>query len=494
MAATIKVPAIFSATDKFSSVLSQMGKNITKFSSKANAGFQRVDRKINKTFSKAKNAVGGFGLMLGGAALLGALGSAISITADYEQSNANLAAVLGTSVQKTQALQESSKLLGATTSFTASEVVQLQTEYAKLGFVEKDILKVTKSTLSLAAATKTELGQAAAQVGAALKTFKMDASQAARVSDVFAASTSKSALDMEFLSTAMSTVSPVANAFGFGVEEVTSLLGSLANAGFDASSAGTATKNILLNLSDSNSKLSKSLKEPIKDLPSLMRGLKGLSKSGIDLAGALELTDKRTVAAFSTFLSGTDATKKLHESLKNSSGFAEQMAETQLNTLTGRVTILKSAYEGFILSLDDGNGVFSTALKKIVEVATEMLSMASGTAKSTECMTAAELKIRQYAETGMSFLNALKWITGAYIGFRAVMIATTAYAWLANVAMGAQGAVTGKASIAIGQNTIAVKFHNIVDVILDHMHFLEIRQKKNYDSDFRLVELETTRP
>src|SRR5690606_110260 len=142
----------------------------------------------------------------------------------------------------------------------------------------------------------------AAQVGATIRAFNLDASEAGRVADVFALATSKSALSMEFLNTAMSTVAPVSASFGFSVENTTALLGKLADSGFDASSSATATRNILLNLVDTNGKLAKSLSTPITDLESLTKGLAELRDNGIDLADALELTDKRSVSAFNTFL------------------------------------------------------------------------------------------------------------------------------------------------------------------------------------------------
>ncbi len=81
----------------------------------------------------------------------------------------------------------------------------------------------------------------------------------------------------------MSIVRPVANSFGFTIEETTALLGALANSGFDASSAATATRNILLNLADSSGKLALALGGPVDNLEDLVKGLKKLNSEGIDL-------------------------------------------------------------------------------------------------------------------------------------------------------------------------------------------------------------------
>src|SRR5690606_2246018 len=132
--------AEFRAVDKFSHVVKKMTMGVKNFSGQSISAIQRMDRKFTKSIGRMKSMVGGFGLFVGGAALVGALGGAIKITADYEQSTANLAAILGVNIEETKKLQENSKRLGATTSFTAAEVAGLQTEYAKLGFPEQEIL------------------------------------------------------------------------------------------------------------------------------------------------------------------------------------------------------------------------------------------------------------------------------------------------------------------------------------------------------------------
>ncbi|CAN8142810.1 hypothetical protein THIOSC15_810002 [uncultured Thiomicrorhabdus sp.] len=191
-----------------------------------------------------------------------------------------------------------------------------------------DILLMTESTLNAAAAMDSDLASTAKLTGSILKTYKLDASEAARVNDVLSRSTSASALDFEKLNASMSTVAPVAKKFGFSLESTVALLGSLSDAGFDASSGATATRNILLNLADTNGKLAKSLSEPVTDIHSLMRGLRELNDSGTDLGEALQLTDKRSVAAFATFLSGTDDVLKLNDALEKAQGTAQKMADT----------------------------------------------------------------------------------------------------------------------------------------------------------------------
>lgn len=334
--------------------------------------------KTKSTGSKLSSALSSInpitvGITAGVAAIGAAFGSVISTVKDFEAANSKLQSVLGVTKDEMAALIKQAKDLGASTAFTASQVTDLQTEFAKLGFPTKEILNMTESTLAAAAAMGSGLGEQAALTGATIKAFGLSSADAARVNDVLAKSTSRSALDFSKLNTSMSTIAPVASKLGFGLEDTVALLGNLSDSGFDASTAATATRNIMLKLADSTSVLGKRLKEPVKDLPSLIKGLKQLTNEGVDLSEALELTDVRSVAAFSTFLSGTDSLEKLSAELNNAKGAAQEMADVMLDNLAGDITKAGSAWEGFILSLEDGNGRISRALRDTVQWFTDFL-------------------------------------------------------------------------------------------------------------------------
>ena len=217
--------------------------------------------------------------------------------------------------------------------------------------------------LNFSQATGASLADAASLAGAALRMFEKDSEDTTEFVDKMSAATTKSALNFSYLQNAMSTVAPVANAFGFQLEDVLALLGQLANAGFDASSAATATRNILLNLADANGKLAQALGEPVTTLDDLINGLQELNDRGIDLGESLELTDKRSVAAFNTFLSGVDKVRQLRDELQKCDGWAAKMGETMNNNLAGSLKQLESAWEGFNLHINQSNGL----LRKMVD-------------------------------------------------------------------------------------------------------------------------------
>lgn len=332
-------------------------------------GFLASLLSLDKIATSIKGFFMGLGMVIM-TQVIGAFKQLTNIIQDFERANSKLASVLGTTIDGVSRLTDQAKYLGRTTTATASEVTGLQTELAKLGFTQDVIEKLTPSVLKFAKAVDTDLSSAAAFAGAAMRMFNKDADQAEAVMASFAVATTKSALDFHKLEASLSTVGPVANAFGFSLEATTALLGQLSNAGFDASSAATATRNILLNLADANGDLAKALGGPVTNLDELVNGLNKLNAEGVDLAKALELTDKRSVAAFSTFLNGSDSILALRDSITDCTGDFQQMAATMADNAAGSFAGFQSAVEGLILKFFD----FREALKTLYEWGTDIVN------------------------------------------------------------------------------------------------------------------------
>ena len=281
---------------------------------------------------------------------------------EFEQANANLSTILGVTRDEMKALTDSALSLGRTTEFTARQVVELQTELAKLGFGQGSIIAMQKSVLQFATAVGTNLADAASVAGSTLRAFNLTSAETEEVLATLAVATNNSALSFDRIQNSIGTVFPVANAFGLSVKDTTALLGALANAGFDASSAATATRNIILKLADANGKLAKAMGGPAKTFDQIIDGMIALRKSGVDLNEALELTDKRSVAAFSALLSGAESARELRASLEDVSGELERIERERLNTVEGSTKLLKSAWEGLTLAFQKSNGAIKDTI------------------------------------------------------------------------------------------------------------------------------------
>ena len=385
-----KTNALYEAMKKMQAETGMHQLNVGNYKS-ALDGLGKVMQGVSGSASQLAGSlgVGGVGGSLSGlAAGAGPVGVAVAAFAgfttamvdgidtarEYEKAVSTLQSITGMTKDAMSALTDQARQLGATTTYTATEVIQLQTELAKLGYGEQDILNMTDSVLYFAQATGASLADASSMTGAALRMFQKDTTDTQEFVDKLAASTTKSALSFSYLDTALSIVSPVANAFGFQIEDVLALLGQLANAGFDASSAATATRNILLNLADANGDLAKSIGHPVKNLDELMQGLQQLNAEGVDLATSLELSDKRSVAAFNTFLRGAGDVLELRDALNDTNGTAEEMSHIMGDNLDGDIKSLGSAWDDFMLEINDGQGILRDIVQWLTNVIREIAS------------------------------------------------------------------------------------------------------------------------
>jgi TP901 family phage tail tape measure protein len=355
----------------------QAVKDCTKQLDDLNKEQAKVDNNQQGFFAKAKKNWVALAGWVGAAiaairGLYNAIKGIIKTNIEFEQAQKNLQTILGLNNKEMAVMSDRAKELGKTTEYTASQVTDLQTALAKLGFSAEDINSMSESVLALATDLDAGLGEAAELAGATLRQFGLDAEDTEHVVDVLVKGANESALSFDKYRTALSQVAPVASAVGFDLEGVVSILGSLANVGMDASMAANSTRNILLKLADSNSDLAKSLSQPVKDIPTLVAGLKELQGRGIDVAEALELTDKRSVAAFASLLKNADAVQELNDKLADVDGYAIGIREERLQTVEGSIKLLQSAWEGFELAVMKSEGPLSRFFRKLADDINEL--------------------------------------------------------------------------------------------------------------------------
>jgi len=312
--------------------------------------------KTGKQADKASKSFFGLGKTLGAIArgfiivkgfqlLAQTISSTIKVAAEFELTMAKVKAISGATEEEFQKLTASARDLALGTTFTASQVGELQLAYSKLGFTTAEILAATEATLNLATATGEDLAGAADVVGATIRGFGLAATEAARVTDIMAAAFSSSALNLENFKQSMKTVAPIARAANIDLETTTALLGSLADAGLRGTRAATGLKNLMSQLTDPTSDLAQELGFTVKNSEGLIHAFKELSLKGIDLSDATGLVDERSKAAFITLVNGITNVEDLAIALGNSAGEAEAMAGVIENTLAGSFKILQSQIE-----------------------------------------------------------------------------------------------------------------------------------------------------
>ena len=312
---------------------------------------------------------------------------AVETIAEFEQANANLAAVLGKTNDEISDLTENAKRLGATTVWTAGQITELQTTLARRGIGQADILNMTEGISQLATATGINLAQAAEIAGSAMQAFGMQSTEMNDIAATLGVSTTKSALTMEKLHTSLAYVAPAAKAAGFNMRETVAMLGVLADSGLPATTAGVAVRNILIDLSRSSSKLATAIGHPVRNLDELIEALGELEeKGGNNLEYISSLVEKRVVPGFTTLMNNTEKMAELRDSITDVRGELQEMADKQIDTLHGSVVLLKSAWDGLMLSFSEGSSAIKTVvdmLTKVVNKLTEIRVLSAGVDKAS---------------------------------------------------------------------------------------------------------------
>jgi hypothetical protein len=302
------------------------------------SGLNKAERAMDRAGRKMQ-AVGKNLTMKVTAPIIGMGAVAVNTFQGFELQMAKVRAVSGATGAEFEALSKNAKDLGASTIFSAQQVAELQTEFAKLGFTAAEITQVTEATLALAQATDSDLARAAEVAGSTLRAFQLDASQTEMVTDVMAKSFSTSALDMETFAESMKYVAPVAKSAGMSIQETTAMLAVMANAGIKGSQAGTSLRRIISELGAGS--------EPVTEK------IKQLAAAGIGLADAKDEVGRSAQSALLVLAGGVDQIDPTTQSLNDAAGAAKEMASIMDNTAFGAMKALQSAFEGLMISIGE---------------------------------------------------------------------------------------------------------------------------------------------
>ena len=330
----------------------------------ANVGqFQRSVGNYGKALDSAKSAARGLasalGLVGGAFLVVQVARDATKVIKDFEKQNATLSAVLQVAKEDMKELTDEAVRLGSTTVKTAGQVTELQIAYARLGFSQSEIIDLTEATINGSIALNAELANTANLTGAIVNTFDdLTTTDAPRIIDILSLSTAKSALNFEKLEKALPIVGGAANAAGVPFTKLIALLGKLADSGIDASSSSTALRNIFIESAAQGLNYGEIL-EKIKD-------------SQDKLTASNDEFGKRAAVSATVLSANIDATNELDEALNRAAGTAERMANKELDTLDGALKLLRSAWEGYILGVNEAGGV-SEQLKDFVKTLAENL-------------------------------------------------------------------------------------------------------------------------
>jgi len=320
---------------------------------KQNESIGRFQGSVGKYSNAIKGLAANFGILGGAMLAVTLIRNTFNTFVEFEQNIDKLGAISGATTEQLKLLSDQAKELGAVTAFTARDIVRLDIELAKLGFTAEQIENAVPGIQSLATATGTDLAEAASLAGSALNIFGLDASEAQRVSDVLSLSTATSALNMNKLADSLPYVGTSAKVAGKDIEWTTSRLAVLVDRGMKSTTAGTGLRKIFAELAKKGLDYNKSLEK--------INNSSDKSKTAIELFGI------KAANAAIILAENVEQANELEIAYRNAGGSAKKMSKQMLDNIGGDVTLLKSAWEGFILSVEDGTGILGKAIRGLIQ-------------------------------------------------------------------------------------------------------------------------------
>lgn len=347
---------------------------------------QKKLRKAEYSLKRSGNKMKSLGsdLMMGLSAPIGLFGvAAIKAAGDFEASMNGMKAVTAGGIDMFDELEATAKRLGATTQFSATEAAAGMEMLGRNGLTAQQILDgAAEASLTLAAATGTDLGNAANIATDAMAQFNLEANQLGTTADIITGATVNSKFGIDDFMNAMAQAGGVAGAVGVSFDDFATTVSAISPSFNSGADAGTSLKTMLTRLvpeSKNAADMMRQLGIITADGSNQFFDAEGNMKSMSEVAGILQtafagLSEEQRIQASKT-LFGTDAMRaglKLaetgsttYDNLKESimGVAAADVAETRMEGFNGAILRLKSSFEAMQLAIaDSGIQEFATML------------------------------------------------------------------------------------------------------------------------------------
>lgn len=271
---------------------------------------------------------------------------AVQGAADLEAKLSEVRAVSGATAAEMQLLRKAAEDAGATTKFSAEEGADALGNLARAGLSAQQAITALPPTLQLAQAGGLGLAESAEIVTRTLAGFNLEASQAGRIADVLAQGANASNTSVTGLGQALSYAAPTAVSLGLSLETTVAIIGKFADAGIDASRAGTALNAILSQFSDPASKFRNELAAMGITTTDFEQALRQLAAAGPAGQKAVLAVGTEAGPALRALLNqGIGALDELKTKLDDAAGSAATTAAQMEDNLNGALSGLASAWD-----------------------------------------------------------------------------------------------------------------------------------------------------
>lgn len=304
--------------------------------------------KASAVFGSLKATAIAAGVAIAGYFGIRAFSGAIEGAADLEAKLSEVKAVSGATADELQRLRKAAEDAGASPEFaaTAEQAADALANLARAGLSVDASISALPPTLQLAQAGQIQLGESAEILTRILAGFGYQADQAGRIADVLAKGADSSNTSVLGLAQALSYAAPTAVSLGLSLETTVAIIGKFADAGIDASRAGTALNAILSQFSDPASKFRQELAAAGIITNNFEDALRQLAAAGPAGQKAVLAVGTEAGPALRALLNqGIGALDDLKAKLDDANGSAAATAATMADNLNGAARGFSSVWD-----------------------------------------------------------------------------------------------------------------------------------------------------
>lgn len=285
-----------------------------------------------------------------GAAILGYFGiqafsGIVSSAADFEQAMSRVQAATGASADEMGKLRAAAEAASAGTQYSTVETAAALENLAKAGLDATQAIQTLPAAMQLAQAGDIALADSAEFLTKAVMGMGLAFSDAGKVADVLALGANATNTSVTGLAQALSYAAPVASSLGLSLESTVGIIGKFADAGIDASRAGTALNSILSQFSNPAGTFRRELAAAGITTTDFEEALHQLAAAGPGGQRAILAVGQEAGPALRALLGqGMGALDELIVKLRDAEGSAAATAATMQNNLHGAMNGLRSVW------------------------------------------------------------------------------------------------------------------------------------------------------
>lgn len=298
--------------------------------------------------------------------------------------------------------------------FSASESASALYFLASAGFSTQQSMTALNGVMLLAQASLSDLSTTSDTIANALSTFNLQASDSIRVANLFSASMNFTQASMDKIAYSMRQVAPIAKSMNLSIEETTTALSVLYNAGLRGEPAGSTLREIFVKLAN-----------PVREAAQMMADLgiqtqktDGTMRNAIDVLRDLQrlnlgpaslntLFPDRNLASAQVVLASLDE-GAFQRRMQQDKQYADQVANVARQANVS-VESIKNGFELVQTAISNTNAASRTAMAQIT-------TLASSFSLARNAVTEFGIELGNQLSPGLNSISAA--IVNMTIGFR----------------------------------------------------------------------------